>query len=158
MTARGKGAPLSAAIAVGSVPVPKEPLLAQGRLFWLEQRPQENGRTTLMGRGAQGTPPRDLTPGPWNLRSRIHGYGGGAYGAGAKHLAIKKDESSPAIEPTEENIVNGTYPIWRYLYVYVNPALDKGEIGAYLKWIRSDDGQKTVKDVGYFPLPANRRQ
>jgi phosphate transport system substrate-binding protein len=86
------------------------------------------------------------------------GYGGGAYGAGAKHLAIKKDESSPAIEPTEENIVNGTYPIWRYLYVYVNPALDKGEIGAYLKWIRSDDGQKTVKDVGYFPLPANRRQ
>ena len=66
-------------MAVGSVPVPKEPMLAQGRLFWLEQRPQENGRTTLMGRGARGTPPQDLTPGPWNLRSRIHGYGGGVY-------------------------------------------------------------------------------
>ena len=64
---------------MGSIAVPKEPLLAQGRLFWLEQRPQENGRTTLMGRGMRGTPPRDLTPGPWNLRSRIHGYGGGAY-------------------------------------------------------------------------------
>src|SRR4029450_11193533 len=30
------------------------------------------------------------------------GYGGAAYGAGAKHLAIKKDDRSPAIEPTEE--------------------------------------------------------
>jgi phosphate transport system substrate-binding protein len=85
------------------------------------------------------------------------GYGGAGYGAGAKHLLIKKDDASPGIDPTEENVVNGTYPIWRYLYVYVNPALDKGEIGAYLNWIRSDDGQKTVKDVGYFPLPKNLR-
>lgn len=85
------------------------------------------------------------------------GYGGAGYGAGAKHLAIKKDEASPAVEPTEENVVNGTYPIWRYLFIYVNPALDKGEIGAYLKWIRSDDGQKIVKDAGYFPLPARQR-
>ncbi len=79
MTPRGKAEPLAAAIAVGSVPVVKEPLLSQGRLFWMEQRPQENGRTTLMIRGARGTTPRDLTPGDWNLRSRIHGYGGGAY-------------------------------------------------------------------------------
>ena len=86
------------------------------------------------------------------------GYGGAAYGEGAKHLLVKKDDSSPAIEPSEENVVKGTYPIWRYLYVYVNPALDKGDVAAYLNWIRSDDGQKIVKDVGYFPLPANLRQ
>jgi phosphate transport system substrate-binding protein len=86
------------------------------------------------------------------------GYGGAAYGAGAKHLAIKKDDSSPALEPSEDNVVSGKYPIWRYLYVYVNPALDKGEIAAYLKWIRSDDGQKVVKDIGYFPLPKNLRE
>ena len=86
------------------------------------------------------------------------GYGGAAYGAGAKHLAIKKDESSPAIEPTEENVVKATYPIWRHLYIYVNPALDKGDVAAYLNWIRSDDGQKVVKEVGYFPLPESLRQ
>jgi phosphate transport system substrate-binding protein len=86
------------------------------------------------------------------------GYGGAAYGAGAKHLSIKKDDSSPAIEPTEETVINGTYPIWRYLYIYVNPALDKGEVAAYLNWIRSDEGQKVVKDIGYYPLPANLRQ
>jgi phosphate transport system substrate-binding protein len=86
------------------------------------------------------------------------GYGGAAYGAGAKHLAVKKDDSAPAIEPTEDNVVKGTYPIWRYLFVYVNPALDKGEIAAYLNWIRSDEGQQIVKEIGYYPLPANLRQ
>jgi phosphate transport system substrate-binding protein len=85
------------------------------------------------------------------------GYGGAAYGAGAKHLAIKKDAGSPAVEPSEETVMNGTYPIWRHLYIYLNPARDKGEIGDYLKWIRSDEGQKVVKEIGYFPLPANLR-
>lgn len=85
------------------------------------------------------------------------GYGGAAYGAGAKHLNVKADDASPAVEPTEENVIGQKYPIWRYLYVYVNPALDKGEIAAYLNWIRSGDGQKVVKDVGYFPLPENLR-
>jgi phosphate transport system substrate-binding protein len=86
------------------------------------------------------------------------GYGGVAYGQGAKHLPVKKDAKSPAIEPTEENVVKGIYPIWRYLYIYINPAIDKGEIASYLAWIRSEDGQKVVKDIGYFPLPKHLRE
>ena len=86
------------------------------------------------------------------------GYGGAAYGAGAKHLKVKKDDASPAIEPTEENVVKGSYPIWRYLYIYINPALDKGDAAKYLTWIRGDEGQKVVKDVGYFPLPKTLRE
>lgn len=84
------------------------------------------------------------------------GYGGIAYGAGAKHLKIKKDASSPAIEPTLETVQNETYPIWRYLFIYVNPALDNGDVAAYLKWMRTAEGQKVVNDVGYFPLPAKQ--
>jgi phosphate transport system substrate-binding protein len=86
------------------------------------------------------------------------GYGGAAYGAGAKHIRVKKDESSPGLEPTQETVINGSYPIWRHLFIYINPALDKGETAAYLNWIRSDEGQSVVKDVGYYPLPANLRQ
>jgi len=85
------------------------------------------------------------------------GYGGAAYGGSSKLLAIKKTEASPAIAPNEETVMNGTYPIWRYLYVYVNPAQDKGEIGTYLAWIRSDEAQKYVNDIGYYPLPKNLR-
>ena len=85
------------------------------------------------------------------------GYGGAAYGEGARALGIKKDDATPAILPTEETVLNQTYPIWRYLYNYVNPALDKDEIRAYLDWIRSEEGQKIVKQVGYYPLPADLR-
>jgi phosphate transport system substrate-binding protein len=85
------------------------------------------------------------------------GYGGAAYGQGAKHIAVSKG-GEKAIEPSDETINNGTYPIWRYLYIYVNPASDKGDIAKYLAWIRSDDGQKLVKDVGYFPLPEKLRE
>jgi len=86
------------------------------------------------------------------------GYGGAAYAKGIKVLKIKKDDASPGVEPTEENVVKGVYPIWRYLYVYVNPALDKGEVSAYLAWIRGDEGQKIVKEVSYYPLPENLRK
>jgi phosphate transport system substrate-binding protein len=86
------------------------------------------------------------------------GYGGAAYGAGAKHLLIKATANSPAIDPTEENVVGQKYPIWRYLFLYVNPALDKGDLAAYINWIRSDDGQKVVKEVGYYPLPPQLRE
>ena len=86
------------------------------------------------------------------------GYGGAAYGQGAKALKIKKTSDSAAIEPTEENVVSGKYPIWRYLFNYLNPEKDKGEIAAYLNWIRSEEGQKIVKDVGYYPLPENLKE
>lgn len=85
------------------------------------------------------------------------GYGGAGYGEGAKHINVKKDASSPAVAPTAENIANQTYPIWRYLYIYVNPELDKGEVAAYLTWICGDEGQKIVQQVGYFPLPKSQR-
>jgi phosphate transport system substrate-binding protein len=86
------------------------------------------------------------------------GYGGAAYGQGAKHLKVKKDAASPAIEPNEEMVIKGTYPISRYLFIYINPALDKGEVATYLNWIRSDAGQSVVKDIGYFPLPKHLRE
>jgi phosphate transport system substrate-binding protein len=85
------------------------------------------------------------------------GYGGAAYGSSAKHVSVKPDANSAGVEPTAENIANQTYPIWRFLYVYVNPALDKGEIADYLRWIRSDEGQAIVQEVGYFPLPKTAR-
>ena len=81
------------------------------------------------------------------------GYGGAAYGAGAKHLLIKKDAASPGVEPTEATVQSGEYPISRALFIYVNPKIETGAIADYLKWIASDEGQKVVKDVGYFPLP-----
>lgn len=47
--------------------------------YWLESRPWEKGRTALVRHdGASGTA-SDVLPVPWNVRSRVHEYGGGAY-------------------------------------------------------------------------------
>jgi phosphate transport system substrate-binding protein len=80
------------------------------------------------------------------------GYGGAAYGAGAKHLLVKKDAASAAVEPTKDSVQSGEYPISRALFIYVSPKVETGAIADYLKWIESDAGQKVVADVGYFPL------
>ena len=80
------------------------------------------------------------------------GYGGAAYGAGAKHLGVKSDAASPAVEPSEATVQSGEYPISRSLFIYVNPAIEQGEIAKYLAWLKSDEGQSVVKGVGYFPL------
>ncbi len=76
--------PLPAALVVGRTPVLKEPQLHRGWLYWLEQRPHEQGRSTLLRRpaGSADTAPEELTPGPWNLRCRVHEYGGGACAIG----------------------------------------------------------------------------
>ena len=85
------------------------------------------------------------------------GYGGAAYETGARAIGVKKTADSAAIEPNEKTILNGTYPIWRYLYNYVMPKMDTKEIAAYLNWIRGDEGQKLAKDVGYYALPEKLR-
>ena len=85
------------------------------------------------------------------------GYGGIAYGEGVKALKISKTDSGTAIEPKEETVFDGTYPITRYLFSYISPSQDTGEVAAYISWCLSDDGQAVVKDVGYFPLPKNLR-
>ena len=76
--------PLSAEVVLGKTPSLKEPALLDGALYWLEQRPHEQGRTTLMGRAAQGQEPRECTPGDWNLRCRVHEYGGGPCAIGRR--------------------------------------------------------------------------
>jgi phosphate transport system substrate-binding protein len=81
------------------------------------------------------------------------GYGGVAYAKGVKALAVRREPASEPIAPTEEAVVKGIYPIWRFLFMYVNPELDKGQIADFIKWVRSDEGQKVVADVGFYPLP-----
>ncbi|WP_029421055.1 S9 family peptidase [Alicyclobacillus macrosporangiidus] len=47
-------------------------------LYWLESRPREAGRNVLMRRRADGTE-EELIPAPFNVRTRVHEYGGGAW-------------------------------------------------------------------------------
>ena len=50
-------------------------------LYWLESRPSEAGRSVLVCRTPDGAV-TDLTPAPFNVGTRAHEYGGGAFGVG----------------------------------------------------------------------------
>ncbi|MEB3200689.1 MAG: prolyl oligopeptidase family serine peptidase [Synechococcaceae cyanobacterium] len=85
--------PLQAGVALAASVQWREPCLHDGWLHWLEQRPDEQGRTTLLRRpaGDAATPPEELTPAPRNLRSRVHAYGGGSYALAGSQLVFIDD-------------------------------------------------------------------
>jgi phosphate transport system substrate-binding protein len=79
------------------------------------------------------------------------GYGGAAYAEGVKDCKVKKDDKSPAYAPTAETIKNKTYPISRYLYMYLK-SRPTGQAKAFIDWVLSPEGQKVVVEIGYFPV------
>lgn len=83
------------------------------------------------------------------------GYGGIAYSKGVKALPVKKDAASPAVEPSQENVVKGTYPISRSLFFYTIGEPEP-RLRHFIDWARSPEGQKVCADVGYYPLPEGK--
>jgi ABC-type phosphate transport system substrate-binding protein len=84
------------------------------------------------------------------------GYGGIGYLKGVRSLKVKKDAASPAVEPSLANVVDGSYPISRYLYMYTIGE-PEGATKAFIDWARGSEGQKVCADVGYYPLPADKQ-
>jgi phosphate transport system substrate-binding protein len=87
------------------------------------------------------------------------GYSGIGYlTSGVKALALSdaKRNDGKAFAPTYENALNGTYPLARNLYIYINKP--KGEleplIREFIKFILSKEGQEIVVKDGYLPLTS----
>jgi dipeptidyl aminopeptidase/acylaminoacyl peptidase len=69
--------PITAAIvAAGASPL-SQVALDGADAYWLAGRASEGGRNTLLRQRGQDL--AELTPAPFNVRSRVHEYGGGAY-------------------------------------------------------------------------------
>ena len=79
------------------------------------------------------------------------GYGGAAYAEDVKDCKVKKDTKSKGVLPTAATIKNKTYPISRYLYMYLK-SKPTGETKKFIDWILSSEGQKMIATVGYFPV------
>jgi dipeptidyl aminopeptidase/acylaminoacyl peptidase len=58
-------------------------VLDGGAVHWIESRPQEKGRSVIVRRmsGMPEGETSDLTPAPFNARTRVHEYGGGSFAA-----------------------------------------------------------------------------
>ncbi|MFE1666035.1 prolyl oligopeptidase family serine peptidase [Microbacterium sp. P02] len=75
--------PISARIvAAGSHPVTDARYVGDA-IWWLERMPAESGRSTVRRTAADGGEPETMLPRPWDVRSRVHEYGGAAWTATA---------------------------------------------------------------------------
>ena len=86
------------------------------------------------------------------------GYSGIGYQtASVKTVPLAKKAGEPFIEDNQINALNGTYPLARYLYVYVNKAPNRPLApleAEFVKLVLSRTGQEVVVKDGYIPLPA----
>lgn len=85
------------------------------------------------------------------------GYSGIGYKTSSVRALPLGKSMDQLVEPTAENCLNASYPLARFLYVYVNvkpgQAMDK-LTSEFLKYALSKEGQQVVVKDGYFPIPA----
>lgn len=87
------------------------------------------------------------------------GYAGfGNLISGVKAVALAKNDGGPYYKGTFEEVVNHSYPLSRYIYIYVNKVPHKPidpKTKEFLDYILSKDGQEAVVKEGIFlPLPG----
>lgn len=86
------------------------------------------------------------------------GYSGIGYKtSGVRAVPLSKKKGDPYVEADPKHALDGTYPLARVLYVYVNkkpnqalPPLER----EFFKLVLSQQGQKVVVKDGFVPLPA----
>ncbi len=87
------------------------------------------------------------------------GYSGIGYlTSNVRAVPLAEKEGTPYKEASQQNADDGSYPLWRHLYLYVNKAPDKPLdpiVGEFIKFIYSKEGQKVVVKDGFFPLKAD---
>ncbi len=86
------------------------------------------------------------------------GYSGIGYKtSGVRAVPLSLTEGQPAVAASSENAANGSYPLARFLHIYVNKApnekLDR-LTAEYLRFILSAQGQRVVIKAGFDPLDA----
>ncbi len=102
----------------------------KGRLFWVENRPEESGRSVLVMKNSDGSI-RDVTPKPFSTRSRVFEYGGFSYAVAndwAYFVSLSdqriykidlKDPSSQPMPMTTEKNKDGS--LGKYVDLTISP-------------------------------------
>jgi phosphate transport system substrate-binding protein len=71
--------------------------------------------------------------------------------------SLEIDGGDGCVAPTTETIADGTYPLDRDLFIYVNKAriAEKPEVAAFVDLYMSEDGYTSVADADYVQLPED---
>jgi phosphate transport system substrate-binding protein len=86
------------------------------------------------------------------------GYSGIGYRtSGVKVVPLAETDKGPFSEGSYADVQSGKYPLWRFLYIYVNKAPGRPLsplVAEFGKLMFSKEGQEAVVKDGYMPLPA----
>jgi len=86
------------------------------------------------------------------------GYSGIGYTTSSvRAVPLSREAGKEFISASPENTISGSYPLSRFLYVYVNktPAKPLPPLtGEFIKLVLSREGQQVVVKDGYIPIPA----
>ena len=136
--------PLTAAgVAGASVRLSEPDLGGDGSVWWLERRPQEGGRTALVRDG------EDVVPEGFNVRTRVHEYGGGAWllnDDGGALCSSWDDQRLYRIDPGGEPRPITPEGPWRYADGRATPDAER------LVYVReSHAGEEVVNELVALP-------
>ena len=85
------------------------------------------------------------------------GYSGIGYRtSGVRVVPLAKKHGQAYKEGTLQNVLNGSYPLGRFLYIYVNKKPGQAMeplVREFCKFIFSKEGQQIVVKDGYMPVP-----
>jgi phosphate transport system substrate-binding protein len=123
-------------------------------LYFLENvvREGQSNRKDLFSPGALLMPSSEGIANEVQQNPNAIGYDGLGYISPLeKTIRVAPKPGEPFVEPTVDNVINGTYPISRPLYM-ITRGQPTGLVKEYLDWILSPDGQAIVRELGFVPL------
>ena len=92
-----------------------------GSVWWLESRPDEGGRITLVSLAAGGEPV-ERVPAPYNVRTRVHEYGGGAWCPVGDSIAFSNFSDGALLRLEGDSITAIVQrPGWRFADLEAHP-------------------------------------
>ncbi len=122
-------------------------------IYWIESRPLEGGRYVIVRRTPDGQT-RDVTPPPFNARTRVHEYGGGAYAVreGVVCFARFDDQRLYRQDPGAAPVGVSPESAFRYADGQITPD------GRFLcvREDHSDANREAVNTVASVPLDGSR--
>ena len=129
------------------------PVAINGRdTYWVEMRPGDGGRNVIVLRTADGQT-ADVTPSPFNVRTRVHEYGGGSFAIGDNTVYFSNFADQRLYRKAANTEPQPLTPAadLRYADAIIDPQHSR------LICVREDhtSGKETVNTLVSIPLESN---
>jgi dienelactone hydrolase len=152
--------PITSDLIVASTIGLGEIMLDGADVYWIESRPQEGGRSVIVRRAANGAV-ADVTPPGFNVRTRVHEYGGGAYLVtdGVVYFCHDADQRLYRQTPGATPVPITPEPAVSRALRYADGVLDAGR--SRIIWVREDHTAGAAEPVNTLvevPLDPSQPQ